>query len=202
MIPYIENGEYYCSNCDTEVVQDWVFCPECGECIEWDEVTDEDAGKTADRCTERSESRGMNGGPMKMSKIADEQMKRSDVLKWQPSEEQEQATVFQWVTLMQNRFPELDLLFHIPNGGLRSKPEAVRFKRIGVKPGVPDLFLPVARGGWHGLFIEMKKKGGRVRPEQTEWIEALIEQRYRAVVCYGSEEACDVLFKYLTETEQ
>ena len=43
MIPYIENGEYYCSNCDTNVVQDRVLCPECGEHIEWDEVTDEDA---------------------------------------------------------------------------------------------------------------------------------------------------------------
>ena len=38
MIPYIENGEYHCSNCDTEVERDWVFCQECGECIEWDEV--------------------------------------------------------------------------------------------------------------------------------------------------------------------
>ena len=145
----------------------------------------------------------MNGGTMKMSKIADEQMKRGDVLKWQPTEEQEQATVFQWVTLMRNRFPELDLCFHIPNGGWRSKPEAVRFKRIGVKPGVPDLFLPVARGGWHGLFIEMKRKDkGRVTADQKAWIEALEGQMYRAVVCYGSEEACDVLYKYLTETEQ
>ena len=43
MIPYIENGEYHCSNCDTEVERDWVFCQECGECIEWDEVSDEKA---------------------------------------------------------------------------------------------------------------------------------------------------------------
>ena len=40
MIPYIENREYHCSNCDTEVVQDWVFCPECGEHIEWDEANE------------------------------------------------------------------------------------------------------------------------------------------------------------------
>lgn len=144
----------------------------------------------------------MNGGTMKMSRIAEEQMKRSDVLKWQPTEEQEQAAVFQWVAIMRNRFPELDCLFHIPNGGLRSKPEAVRFKRIGVKPGVPDLFLPVARGGWHGLFIEMKRKDtGRVTADQKAWIEALEGQMYRAVVCYGAEEACDVIFKYLTESE-
>ena len=43
-------------------------------------------------------------------------------LKWQPTEEQEQAAVFEWVTIMRNQYPELDMLFHIPNGGLRSKP--------------------------------------------------------------------------------
>jgi hypothetical protein len=145
----------------------------------------------------------MKGGVVKMSEIASERTKRGNVLDWQPTEEQEQAAVFEWVTLMRYQYPELDLCFHIPNGGWRSKPEAVRFKRIGVKPGVPDLFLPVARGGYHGLFIEMKKrKNGRVTEEQAAWIDALTKQMYRAVVCYGSEEACDVIFKYLTETEQ
>ena len=122
---------------------------------------------------------------------------------WQPTEEQEQAAVFEWITLMRNQFPELDLCFHIPNGGLRSVTEAVRFKRTGVKAGVPDLFLPVPRGGFHGLFIELKRrKGGRVSDEQKAWIEALEKQMYRAVVCNGSEEACDMLYKYLTEEEQ
>ena len=138
-----------------------------------------------------------------MSIIAEERLKRQDGLAWQPSEEQEQAAVFEWVVLMRNQYPELDCIFHIPNGGWRSKPEAVRFKRIGVKPGVPDLFLPVARGGWHGLFIEMKRrKGGRLSAEQAEWIKALEGQMYRAVVCHGAEEACDEIYRYLTETEQ
>ena len=140
----------------------------------------------------------MKGGPTKMIIIADERVKQHDVLGWQPTEEQEQAAVFEWVTLMRNQYPELDLLHHIPNGGYRSKPEAVRFKRIGVKPGVPDLFLPVARCGYHGLFIEMKrKKGGRVTEEQSAWIEALTAQKYCAVVCYGAEDACDKILEYL-----
>ena len=122
---------------------------------------------------------------------------------WQPTEEQEQAAVFEWIVLMRNQFPELDLCFHIANGGLRSKPEAVRFKKIGVKPGVPDLFLPVARGGWHGLFIEMKRqKGGRLSDEQKAWIDALTAEHYLAVRADGAEQACEILYKYLTETEQ
>lgn len=119
---------------------------------------------------------------------------------WQPTEEQEQAAVFQWVSLMEQQIPELALLFHIPNGGLRSKSEAMRFKRTGVKAGVPDLFLPVARQGFHGLFIEMKrKKGGRLSEDQSAWMAALYRQGFLAVRCNGAEDACDMLVKYLTK---
>lgn len=140
----------------------------------------------------------MKGGVEKMAKIAAIRTACEAGTDWQPSEEQEQATVFEWISLMSRQYPELDLCFHIPNGGVRSKSEAVRFKRTGVKAGVPDLFLPVARGGYHGLFVEMKRrKGGRVSDEQKGWIEALTEQGYRAVVCHGSDEACDELFRYM-----
>ena len=138
-----------------------------------------------------------------MSIIAHERIARQMGTDWQPSEEQEQETVFEWVMLMSKQFPELDLLFHVPNGGLRTKSEAVRFKRAGVKPGVPDLILPVPRGGFHGLFIEMKRRrGGRVSEEQQAWIDALRGQMYRAEVAHGAEEACDLIMEYLQETEQ
>ena len=133
-----------------------------------------------------------------MSKVAKEQIAREEGLNWQPSEEQEQAAVFQWCVLMERQFPELALLFHVPNGGIRSKTEAVRFKRTGVKAGVPDLFLPVARGGAHGLWIEMKrKKGGRLSDEQKAWLDALEKEHYVTVVAHGAEEACDAIVKYL-----
>lgn len=114
-----------------------------------------------------------------------------------PSEEQEQKAVFSWAEWMSNRIPELQLLFHIPNGGLRSKTEAKRFKAAGVKPGVLDLMLPVARSGYHGLFIEMKRKcGGRLSADQKEWIRKLDEQGYQAVTAHGCEEACDYIEQY------
>ena len=138
-----------------------------------------------------------------MSIIAKRRTVVSEGISWQPTEEQEQAAVFEWTILMEKQFPELALLYHCPNGGYRNASEAVRFKKIGVKPGVPDLFLPVARGGWHGLFIEMKRqKGGRLSDDQKAWIDALTEQRYMAVRADGAEQACDILYKYLTETEQ
>ena len=145
----------------------------------------------------------MNGGPTKMSVVANRVVATKAVLEWQPSEEQEQAAVMQWREIMLPQFPELKDLIHIPNGGLRSKTEAVRFKKLGVKAGVSDLFLPVARGGFHGLWIEMKRKrGGKLSPDQKEWIEDMLSNGYQALRADGAEEACDIIFKYLTEVEQ
>lgn len=117
-----------------------------------------------------------------------------------PTEAQEQTTLFQWAALMAHRWPELRLLHAIPNGGSRNPIEAVHLKQQGVKPGIPDIFLPCARGEWHGLYIEMKRrKGGRVSDEQWEMIRLLIEQKYKAVVCYGWEEAKTVIVEYMKE---
>ena len=117
-----------------------------------------------------------------------------------PTEGEEQARLFSWCRMHEREWPELGLLFHIPNGGSRNKAEAGRFKAEGVKAGVPDLMLPVARGGFHGLFIEMKRlDGGRVRPEQKAWMEKLQAQGYEAVVCRGWEGASEALLRYLGE---
>ena len=115
------------------------------------------------------------------------------------TEAEEQAAVMRWAFLESGWRPELRMLFHIPNGGSRDKREAVHLKELGVQAGVPDLFLPVPRNSFHGLFIEMKRnaKTARVSPEQKAWIQALTEQGYRAVVCYGFEQARDAIVKYL-----
>ena len=115
-----------------------------------------------------------------------------------PKEGQEQAALMSWAQMQSWRWPELALLFHIPNGGGRSKAEAGRFKAEGVKAGVPDLFLPVPRGEQHGLFIELKRRaGGRVSDEQKEWIQALRKHGYRVEVCKGWEAAAAVIAEYL-----
>ena len=116
---------------------------------------------------------------------------------WTPHEDREQAALIQWAFYEAGRLPGVDLLYAIPNGGSRNKMEAVNLKRTGVKAGVPDLFLPVARNGKHGLYIEMKRReGGRVSDLQKEWIEKLTAQGYECQVCHGFDEAIEVIERY------
>ena len=75
-----------------------------------------------------------------------------------PHEDREQEAVIQWAFYEAGRLPGVDLIYAIPNGGSRNKIEAAHLKRQGVKAGVPDLFLPVARQGKHGLYIEILKE--------------------------------------------
>ena len=117
-----------------------------------------------------------------------------------PTEADEQTTLFEWAELQSGRYPELKLLYHVPNGGSRNKIEAARLQAQGVKAGVPDLCLPVARGGNHGLYIELKRqRGGRISEEQVRWIEELMKQGYSAAICRGWQEAARTIVEYLQQ---
>jgi hypothetical protein len=113
-------------------------------------------------------------------------------------EDFEQELVMRWADGQVDSWPELALLYAIANGGFRSKRTAATLKRTGVKRGVPDLCLPVARGGFHGLYVEMKRlKGGRLSPEQKHWLNELSAQGYETTCCEGHEAAIAVIKDYL-----
>ena len=114
------------------------------------------------------------------------------------SEAQEQIVVMKWAELQSNKYPELLLLFHIPNGSNKSIAQATQFKRMGLKSGVPDLFLPVARNNYHGLFIEMKAGKGKTSENQNKWINELKMQGYCVEVAKGCNIAIEILKNYLT----
>lgn len=98
-------------------------------------------------------------------------------------------------------YPELKFLFHVPNER-SDKIQAANLKKMGVKPGVPDLFLPVPSGRYHGLFIEMKKDGGVASDDQLWWQEHMKTNGYAAAVCYGWQKAAEVLLWYLNLKRQ
>lgn len=100
--------------------------------------------------------------------------------------------------------PELAWYHSIPNGGARgdtarsARIQGGKMKAEGVKPGVVDTFLPVRRGSWPGLYIEMKKPGGKPSKEQIEFMEFVKAQGYGVAVCDHWRKAADVLTAYLT----
>lgn len=85
---------------------------------------------------------------------------------------------------------------HIPNEGKRSPWRGAEEVRMGLARGFPDLFLPIARGKYHGLMIEMKAQNGRLSAEQRGWLTTLRENGYATAVCYGAEEAINIIKKY------
>lgn len=91
-------------------------------------------------------------------------------------------------------------VFHVPNGGIRNKIEAANLKRQGVKAGVPDLVIPCARCGYHGLYIEMKTKTGRISDKQKEWLKLLRKEGYAAYVARGASQAIELIDHYMNES--
>lgn len=121
-----------------------------------------------------------------------------------PTESDEQEFVFKWARIQEIFDPRLELLHHIPNGGYRQKATAARMKAEGVKAGVPDLCLPVPAHGFHGLYIEMKKRdhSNGLSRLQRDWIENLRDQGYKAEVAFGADEAIKIICDYLMIKEE
>ena len=121
-----------------------------------------------------------------------------------PSEHEEQVALFAWADANADRWPELRLMFSVPNGGHRHPAVAAQLKAEGVRPGVPDVFLPAVRPGpdgrvWGGLFVEMKRADHSNGPtsEQRLWLERLRNAGYMAAIAYGAKEAITIIENYL-----
>lgn len=147
----------------------------------------------------QSQAAPVTRGDSKRSRSRQSLVKDTQTLKTAPgaSEHDEQVALFQWAATYESRLPELALLFAIPNGGHRHKATAARLKREGVRAGIPDIFLPCARHGAHGLFIELKKSGGRAKPQQIRWGRALMVQGFDWHVCVGWQAAARLLVQWL-----
>ncbi|MBU9632082.1 VRR-NUC domain-containing protein [Burkholderia multivorans] len=111
-----------------------------------------------------------------------------------PLEHDEQVAFIKWVRL---QYPDL-LVWANANGGKRAKRTAILLKLEGVLAGVLDMTVARARGIYHGMYIEMKRrKGGSVSDEQKSMIAALRKEGYHCVVAKGWEEAAQRLREYM-----
>lgn len=115
-----------------------------------------------------------------------------------PTESIEQQHLFAWAAFMEGRYPEIALMYHIPNEGKRSKATGGRLRAEGLKKGVPDICLPVPREQYHGLYIEMKRtKHSTITDDQKWWLAALRSQGYLTMQCKGMEQAKNAIELYL-----
>jgi len=112
-------------------------------------------------------------------------------------EQQQQTALFNWAAIMEHQIPELALMYHIPNEGKRSKVSGAVLKSMGLKKGIPDVCLPVPRGKYGALYIEMKAEHGVVTREQKAMMAALEEGGNKCVVCRSWTEAKEEIEAYL-----
>lgn len=113
------------------------------------------------------------------------------------SEHQAQAALVAWAALHETTYPELRLLFAIPNAAKRSFKLAAVMKAEGLKSGVPDLCLPVSRCGYSALFIEMKTEGGKVSDDQQFFLHGLATNNNLAVVVWDWYLGAELIERYM-----
>jgi hypothetical protein len=87
-----------------------------------------------------------------------------------------QAAIVEWVRTVA---PEL-IVFHPPNGGLRSKAEAARLKWIGTLAGIPDLIVLGQDG--RTWLIEVKSEHGSLSADQRNIRDRCVALRIPFVV--------------------
>lgn len=113
------------------------------------------------------------------------------------TEHGEQAAVFCWASTRYESHPGIRYMFAIPNGGERDRKVASQMKAEGVKAGVHDICLPVARGGYFGLFIEMKRADrGEMSDKQLEFQKHLVHNGYASVLAHGWRQAVVAIETY------
>lgn len=128
-------------------------------------------------------------------------------VKWRKDEHCEQVALVQWASWMKLRarrcelppiWEDLEWLFAVPNGGDRDRIVAGRMKAEGVVSGVADLCLPVACGGFFGLWIEMKRFDGGVQSENQLRFERHMKRNgYAYALCHGVEQGIKVIRSYI-----
>lgn len=114
-----------------------------------------------------------------------------------PSEHDEQVRFFALCRAHEGEYPALAHIYAVPNGGYRHKKTAAYMKAEGQRAGVFDIDLPVARRGWHGWKLELKRKGGVISENQWRFYAAMTAQGYKCCFAWSADEAWAQLMEYL-----
>lgn len=108
-----------------------------------------------------------------------------------------QCALFNWAALQSTAHPALKLLRGSMNGVCLTKAQAGKAKAAGSIKGEHDVTLPVARGGYIGLSVELKHGRNKPTKEQLEYGEMLTAEGWFVAYCWEWTEAADLIQKYL-----
>lgn len=131
------------------------------------------------------------------------------MIKYPVDEEDHQKIVIAWAMVNAIKYPELLWLHHIPNGthigGDARWAVGKNNKQMGVKPGIPDLFLPCIGGKsreFGGLYIEMKKPGGLLSEHQIKFKDFISNNHFiLCFTCFNFKHAIETIKSYLGNGE-
>lgn len=112
-------------------------------------------------------------------------------------EHDNQVAVINWCRIHETRHPDLETIFAIPNGGARHPAVARKLKAEGVKSGVSDLFLSTSSDKYHGLYIEMKSRDGKLTTNQIDWLCKMSKRNYDTATCHSWITAVNAIVRYL-----
>ena len=113
------------------------------------------------------------------------------------SEDRLQSEVIKYI-----RYQYPKIRFCASSGGVYTGiSQARKMVRNGYVKGFPDLFIYEARNGYHGLALEIKTIKGRATKEQKDWIEALNERGYKAVIVKGLPDILNLIDSYMNEKD-
>lgn len=108
-----------------------------------------------------------------------------------------QAQVIEWFAWKYPDIYKTGALIAIPNAGKRGRKAASQMKKEGLWKGASDLVLFWPSNGKHGAVLEMKTDGGKLRPEQMEWLAQRKASGYESGVAWNYAEATSFFENYL-----
>ena len=112
-----------------------------------------------------------------------------------------QKSFFEWVYHREVRDERYRLIHHTPNSSQFTIGHGVKMKRIGLRSGIPDVFVPIASKGFHGLYIEFKSEKGKLNKNQRDVIKQLRKQGYRVEIIRCPREAAEVVMHHMRYAE-
>jgi len=122
------------------------------------------------------------------------------------SEHDDQVLFIQWLKAQGywDRYGIFAIINGIPLiGTLKQRSKIINYmKAEGMRPGVSDLLFAIARGGYHGMFLELKREsGGILSNEQKEFIKIIEAAGYFSAIAAGLEEAVTITETYINWPE-